>query len=85
VTLPSPTRYGYKFIAWSTGYVFDDEHRAIHGDADGRLITKDMLWDITDADNLKLYAVWSPVRVNITYDFNYDYTETVPLPDGDEK
>ncbi len=77
-SLPTPERYGYKFMGWSERYVYDAEHGAINGDIDNGFISSNVPWSITH--NLKVYAVWKPLQVRVTYDYNYDYTEELPLP-----
>jgi uncharacterized repeat protein (TIGR02543 family) len=75
--LPEPERYGYRFVGWAEGFIYDDEHDATNGDEEA-LIPTNIPWSITH--NLKAYAIWKPLHVKVTYDYNYDYTEEIPLP-----
>lgn len=56
-TLDSPTRIGYSFKGWFTTSTFDD----------GTQVTS---VPPTTLGNLTLYAKWTPVNYNITYELN---------------
>ena len=75
--LPEPSRYGYDFLGWSSGYVYDPEHDAINGKKDAKTFTRGSAWET--AGNAVLYAVWEPVSVIVEYDYNYDYTTDIPI------
>ncbi|MCR5824678.1 MAG: InlB B-repeat-containing protein [Lachnospiraceae bacterium] len=69
--LPTPSRYGYDFLGWSSGKIWDEEHKAYNGDPD--LILKDGAWNVPR--EVTVYAVWKPVTVKVVYDYNYDIAE----------
>ncbi len=76
--LPTPARFGYKFTGWSTDKKYYPEYDAYNGDPDADVISKEALWDIDG--NVTVYALWQALTVKVTYDYNYDYTEKIPLP-----
>jgi uncharacterized repeat protein (TIGR02543 family) len=88
--LPTPTREGYTFVCWVKDFVNDPEHgnavigkeRIVEETADNiktNKVTSNTKYDV--AGDCTLYAVWKPLTFYITYDYNYDYTETIPLPE----
>ncbi len=74
--IPEPSRYGYRFLGWSDSRVYDNAYSAWNGDRNGEILT-DALW--TGTSNKTFYAIWEPLSVTVTYDFNYDFTEEVPI------
>jgi uncharacterized repeat protein (TIGR02543 family) len=75
--LPTPERYGYTFEGWSAKRKFYPEFNAYNGDEDDIISSEGIC---TIKENTVLYAVWKALTVKVNYDFNYDYTETIPLP-----
>ena len=54
ITLPTPTRTGYKFLGWNT------DSKATTG----------ITGTYTPTSNIILYAIWTPNKVNIIYNVN---------------
>ena len=75
--LPEPERYGYRFVGWSTSHKYDEDVEAYVGSEEDMIPTDGFC---TIKDNTTVYAVWKALKVKVTYDFNYDYTEEIPLP-----